>query len=281
MTSGIEGREEELWALLARRVRLCTGLDHSSVTAEKAQRILDSTLFTLALGEQALEEAEALAVGPPTLEALFALGRRRTEIKLRVCRALWRRVLDGAPSTSNRCYRDTLGPGMAAFFRYYDPEFSATELHITCDYPAWVPVEQRQGVAFIQTYLERVHRENQFCAYFSPGALRTLWRRAGPRANDVANLYGPVLTTALTCVLVGEDPLALSPSPAGVLALQARLRPLDRANVERLVQAALATLYLGVIRPQPTLIRYLEQSIPAVAADLYLAREGLGRLLGV
>lgn len=275
MTSGIEGREEEVWALLRRRVALCTGLDHSSVTAEKAQRLLDSLLYTLALGDAVLSETPALAAGSVPLEEVFRLGRRRIDSQRKVSKTLWRRVGDTLLPTDQLCYRETLLDGMAAFFRRYEPEFSAPDHIITCDYPLAVPPEGLEGVTLIQTYLERALWENRFCAHFPAPALRALWRRQGMDRDSFCNLFLPVLTTALVCVLLREDPANLSPTHGGVVRLQAALLPRDLGQVEAMLREALTVLNDGLVLRGRPLIGYLEQALPAVAADLWRAKEGL------
>lgn len=280
MAIDLEGREEEVWALLAWRVKLWTGMDHSSVTAERAQHILDSLLVTLELGEEALQGNNALVQGQVPLEELFLLGRKRTNVKRKVARQLWRKVLDTLPPTDNLCCRETLRDGMAAFFRVYEPEFSPAEIHITCDYPICVPAEG-QGIVFIQTYLERAYQENLFCAPFDAQCLRQLWRRHGLGAEAIGNLFTPVLATALGCVLMGEDPRALAPSASGVARLQQGLLVKSRAQVEDLVAQALVRLAAALGLERRTLIRYLERAAMVVAADVFhgVERLTLGRVL--
>ena len=276
MMSGIEERKEELMALLAWRVQRYTGLDSSSVRAERAQAILDSTLFTLAMGEEAVPTPEdgVLAAGELPLRELFTLGQRRIAAKLRTARQLHRSVVRSLPPTENECFRDTLTDGMAAFFRLYEPEFSANEIHITCDYPLYLPVEGRQGVDFIEAYLERALQENRFCTYFPPAALAGAWRRLGLGNPDaIGNLFGPVFLSAVACIFLRESPMELSPSPAGLLRFQEGLPTMSRQRVETLAAKACDILAKGLAIQRSTLKRYLVEASRTAAAELYLAAE--------
>lgn len=282
---GIETRKEELMALLAWRVRRYTGLDSTSVRAERAQAILDSTLFTLEMGEESLPAADscALSTGEPSLRQLFELGQKRISAKGRTARQLHRSVVHTLIS-GNECYHDTLTSGMAAFFRHYEPNFSANEIHITCDYPLYLPIEGRQGVDFIARYLERALQENRFCACFPSAALDRVWRRFGLGNPDAfGNLFGPVFLSALCCVLLREDPAGLYPLLPGVLELQKKLGAMGRSRAEALTAQACQVMIKGLALRRRTLARYLAEASRTAAAELYLAaeRETLPTALGL
>lgn len=274
--SGIEDRKEELMALLAWRIQRFTGLDSTSVRAERAQAILDSTLFTLEMGEDAGPRAEAgaLCAGELPLRTVFEQGRRRISAKLRTARQLHRSVVRTMPPTQNECCRDTLLGGMAGFFKLYEPEFSAHEIHVTCDYPLYLPVEGRQGVDFITAYLDRILQENRFCSYFQPAALAHAWRRFGlGNTESIGNLFSPVFLSAVACILLRESPMELSPSPEGLLRLQEGLPTMSRERAEHLAAKSCDILAKGLSIHRTSLVRYLHKAVPTAAAELYLAAE--------
>ncbi|NCB64180.1 MAG: hypothetical protein EOM52_11375 [Clostridia bacterium] len=274
--SGIEDRKDEVMALLAWRLSRFTGLDSTSVRVERAQAILDSTLFTLEMGERAVPAAaEGVIVdGEIPLRVLFELGQRRIDAMLKTVRQLRRSVVRTMLPTDNECYRDTLIDGMAAFFRVYEPEFGADLIHITCDYPLYLPVEGRQGVNFIKTYLDHALQENRFCAYFPPKSLHTVWKRAGAgNPESICNLFSPVFLSALVCVLVRESPAGLTPSPQGVSGLQHALRAMGRTQAEEVTAQACDVLVKGLSIQKSTLKAYLEQAAHKAAAELFLAAD--------
>lgn len=244
--------------LLADRVRRYTGGESTSLRAEAAQSLLDSALLTLGLALKDLPSpaAAVAALKSSPLPDLYAQGRKRLTVKLRVARQLWRAVAETLPPIGPDVMRETLLNGVAGFFRRYDPDYAAQELHITCDYPLCCPVEELQGVEFMVEYLDRAKWENRFCARFAPDRPTALLRRTmGDYSVQIFNLFGQVYTAALGCILMGADPATLTFSPSQVRALEAAWLVKSRAEIEALCLQANRRL----VPPGPE-ARYLDRA---------------------
>ena len=68
--------------------------------------------------------------------------------------------------TDNYTYNATIVDAVTGFFKIYNADFEAHEIHITADYPLCNPIKNLVGIEFIEKYLESVHYENLFSNYF-------------------------------------------------------------------------------------------------------------------
>ena len=113
--------------------------------------------------------------------------------------------------TGNVFYNETVVGGIKGFFKIYNPDFEAHEIHITADYPLCNPIQSLVGIELIQKYLEAILYENAFCRNFSSDDIHHLLCGHDETYQDLLlNIYEPVLIAAIGCVLTGEDVLKLN-----------------------------------------------------------------------
>lgn len=190
------GDPEELYAFLARRVGLYTGLDHSSVPTGLAEELFASTAFTLEQG----------GCAPGSLEEQFTAGLAATRRKLEYGKTLWQAVCESLPQIENRSLRDTVR-NIGAFWRRYDYRFFAHQIPCDIDYQLCHPVSEAwQGVDYVNAYLERLWMENDFLNRFDPRYVKGLLTAyCRDYEGLLINLYEPTATNALGLALLGGD----------------------------------------------------------------------------
>lgn len=198
------GDPEELYALLARRVGLYTGLDHSSVPTALAEELFASAAFTLEQG----------AGAPGRLDEQFEAGLAATRHKLEYGKKLWQAVRDGLPQIENASLRSTV-KSMGNFWRRYDYRFFAHQIPCDMDYQLCRPVaDTLRGVDYVNTYLERLWLEDDFLNRFDPRYVKGLLTAyCGDYRGLLINLYEPVAVNALGLALTGGDISRLNISP--------------------------------------------------------------------
>jgi len=198
------GDPEELYTFLARRVGLYTGLDHSSVPTALAEELFASAAFTLEQGRTA----------PGSLEERFTAGLAATRKKLEYGKTLWQAVRESLPQAENRSLRDTVR-NIGTFWRRYDYRFFAHQIPCDIDYQLCRPVsEARQGVDYVNAYLERLWMENDFLNRFDPRYVKGLLTAyCGDYGGLLINLYEPAATNALGLALLGGDFSKLNITP--------------------------------------------------------------------
>ncbi len=203
--SDIERLQYECLTLLAYKTERYNAGDSSSIRVEKAQSIMTSILFTIGLWLKAYPSPDDAvdAMLTDSIDDLYQKGRRRIDVLLRATKALHTKLLRELIETPNVYYASTLVDGILGFFKLYDPEYAAQEIHITADYPLFNPMPRLAGIEFVKTYVAGAYYENQFCGRFSAEQIHNLLRGAVESYEGLGyeelliNIYGYVLTAAL------------------------------------------------------------------------------------
>ena len=249
-------------ALLRTQLRRYTNGDNASVSVETAQSVAASMLYTM-------DEGRALLGGEAGAEQCFSVG----QWKLRRNKARAKSLLIVAQRTAvpfaPRCYRATLGRGLARFFIKYDVFFSAHETPADIDYPLLCPVDERvTGVRYIEEYIRRLINENEFCAALDSGFVQELAALRGPDSMD--NLAGALLPLCLAAQLLGGDVKRPSLSAGD----EARLSAALPAEPEALAEVLLGALHaLGAqLCVHGRVENYLADSLDALALRIGAAQ---------
>lgn len=227
-----------LWTLLTRQAARFTGCDHSSMTAEQAQELLRSLLYTLS----AVCVTEGVAPQELLADADGALrrGRRILLGKRETAKEAWARTCLGVPDLQNAYLIDTLR-SIGSFFERYDVYYGAHQIPCSIDYPLLCPVPERlAGVSYVEEYLRRLAMENRFLRVFPSDAAARLLSAVLPSYRaELLNLCDGVLINAVGRALLGLEarPLDIAPS---------QRRSIGRA-VKALAPDALDRLYGGAL----------------------------------
>ena len=216
------------------------GAESGSVRIETATELLTSIFFVIgtALRAYPTENDVITALCTVPTAQLYADGQRRIQQKLQTARLLHHRLRQHLFVTPNVFYRATAIDAIGGFFKLYRPELFAHERHITADYPTFFGLPPLFGIAFIEQYQKDIAYENRFCRSFAPSCVDTLLREQQPRyAQTVMNLFSPVLTAAIGCVLTAQ-PIRQLQYDRAVLSARPALLPAD----------AVKSMYAGIAR---------------------------------
>lgn len=259
-------------ALFVRQAERLTRGESTSLRAEKARELTESIACVLGTALRRCPEAggalETLRREP--LDAIFDRGLTIIRRRLGRARAIHERLKETLFVTRNVFYKSTIVDGLDAFFRLYRPEFSAQEIHITADYPPFLIEKGWRGIDFIERYLHALSCENRFLCAFETGVVHRLLCGLDENYQQILmNIYEPVLTSALCCVLTGRPVKALDADRSAVKQL---LAGLDAAGVEARLSAAREALCAHLKCPAG-LAGYMAASVPKIARALARAME--------
>ena len=268
--SDIERVQFDCVNLLAGKVEHFNSGDSSSIRIETAQNIMASILFTIGLWLKtysAPDDALAALLNDPVKE-LWQKGRKRIDTMVSVTKALHSKLLHQLVDTRNVFYRSTLEDGIRGFFKLYDPEYSAHEIHITADYPLLNPIPELAGIEFIKTYVEGAYYENQFCAYFSAENIhQILYSYEKGYSELLINIYEPVLLAAIGRVIAGSNEHRTD--VAGGRAAFQRQQFSKMAEEETLAAVQKAAAKLSEhFRFSNGLSRYVQNSLPIIVKTM-------------
>lgn len=258
-------------SLLAQNAETLLGAESGSVRIETATELLTSIFFVIgtALHAYPTENDAITALRTVPTAQLYADGQRRIRQKLQTARLLHYRLRQHLFVTPNVFYRATAIDAIDGFFKLYRPELFAHERHITADYPTFFGLPPLFGIAFIEQYQKDIAYENRFCRSFAPSCVDTLLRKQQPRyAQTVMNLFSPVLTAAIGCVLTAQPIRQLQYDRA---ALSARLALLP-ADAVKSMYADAARRLCCVLDCSEGLSRYIQKAAAQLADEYLLQR---------
>lgn len=193
----------KLRSLLLDKCRAFTGGRSDSVRRETAVSIGESILFTLGVQLKRFEPVEALAMlQNDDLGRCFQEGRALVDRMVQSAELLHRSELRHPLPVENDLLRDTLTGGIAGFFKLYNPEYGAQEIHITADYPTLSYPQGWQGIEFIRRYLDGLVLENRFLRLFPSAAVhRCLSLYALRNDSTLGALCDNLFEITLACAL--------------------------------------------------------------------------------
>ncbi len=254
-------------ALFVRQAERLTRGESTSLRAEKARELTESIAYVLGTSlrrcPRADDALETLRREP--LDAIFDRGLTIIRRRLEWARAVHERLKNTLFVTRNVFYKSTIVDGLDAFFRLYRPEFSAQEIHITADYPAFLSEKGWRGIDFIERYLHALSCENRFLRLFDANAVHRLLCGLDENYQQILmNIYEPVLTSALCCKLTERPAKALDADRSAVKRLFAGL---DAAGVEARLSAAREALCVR-LECSEGLTAYMAASMPKIARTL-------------
>lgn len=257
-------------SLLAKRTRRYSGDENSSVPIEKAHSILDSIMFTLGVYLKSYQNPDdaALAVQSMGVQAVFDEGIKVTNKKLKLAKRHHSLLVEHLMQTKNVFYCATVKDGINGFFKLYDTEFGAHEIHITADYPVYNKAPQMIGVEFIIQYLKQISYENMFCTHFYYEDINYLMRSHDKNyENLVLNIYESVLTAALGCVLADAPANSLLITPDIQIFLSCLFKGKSNFEIVQLLSTAFLKLATN-LSFSDGLIAYVQQSLPQLALSI-------------
>ena len=155
----IEHLQYDCFALLAKKAEKYNSGYSSSLPVEKAQSIMASVMFTVGvhLKTYPCPDDAVTALKNDPVNELYEQGRERIDKLLTSAKTLHRNLLRNLADIKNVFYSSTIDGGIKGFFKLYDADYSAQEIHITADYPTCLPVPKLAGIEFITPYLIRIY----------------------------------------------------------------------------------------------------------------------------
>lgn len=211
----------------------------SSVRAEEAQRLIESTMYCIGYRLKSVSPNEGLYMlsGTPA-ERLWKQGRDMIRERAEQAKSELAAIKSSSFKTENLAYNDTIGEGIHGFLAYYDADFAAHESPGIIDYPLSAEVRGLSGIEYISEYIARLAAETFFCAGYSSHT-EALLRCLGRDYREVhVNIYDLVLSNAAGRVLCGDDLSSFDISEAGRERLKASLHGMSKQRLGAVLRAA-------------------------------------------
>jgi len=271
--SDIERLQYECLNLLAYKTERYNAGDSSSIRIEKAQDIMTSNLFTIGLWLKTYPSPDdaVTALQNENINGIYEKGRKRIDTMLASAKMIHAKLLHQLVDTQNVFYSSTIDGGIKGFFKLYYPDFSAHEIHITADYQTFNPMPKLAGIEFIQSYLNGLYYENLFCSYFAADDIHhLLCGYLEDYAEQLMNIYEPVLLAAFGCSIAGTDIKHLDITEYGAAHLYHQFADMPHNEIAGTLQNSAAEIMHVLDCPQG-LEHYLQSSLPLIIARVQTA----------
>jgi hypothetical protein len=271
--SDIERIQYDFLAFLAHKVELFNAGDSSSIRVEKAQDIMASNMFTIGLWLKTYQNPDdaITAIQNEQITGLYQKGRKRIDTMVAATNATHVKILEQLVDTKNVFYQATIVDGIKGFFKLYYPDFGAHEIHITADYPIYNTMPKLAGIEFIHAYLNAIYYENRFCRNFTTDDIHHLLCGYEEDYQELLiNIYEPILTAALGCVLAGTDARRLDISEDGVIYLNRFFTGKTKSEIQAALENAAHELKRVFNFPHE-LELYIQRSLPFIGDKIEIA----------
>lgn len=218
----VDNIQLEIMNLLALRCRKYTSGESSSVPVETAESIMKSVNYTLGVYLKKIPEPDdaLYEIKKKGITQCYLDGLELLKSNVKRARLLYEQVKNSIVKTDNYAYNSTIIGGIQGFFKLYDVEYSAQEIHITADYLVCMYPYRYEGIEFIIRYLKNIWCENRFCNKFSKNNIQRVMSFHAIDYNDnvrdmMFNIYEVVLAYSIACAVADNDILSLTLSDDG------------------------------------------------------------------
>lgn len=137
-----------------------TGCDHSSVTYEKAQMLMEAVLYCI--NEDRRQEGNALVAKNIPAKEAYEQGRKIVLEKLKKLQTLYNELIPDFKDYGSVCLKDTVRKGIPAFLERYDFRYAPQETLLTLDYPVLRSYGVLSGVDLVLCYMQDIRLEQKF-----------------------------------------------------------------------------------------------------------------------
>lgn len=151
---------EEIMPIVSELAQKYTGCDHSSVTYEKAQMLMEAVVYCI--NEDGRQEGNALAAKSIPAREAYENGRKIVKEKLMELRTLYHALIPDFRDYGSMCLKDTVRKGIPAFLERYDFKYAPQETLLTLDYPAMRNYGALSGIDLVLCYLRDIQLEQKF-----------------------------------------------------------------------------------------------------------------------
>lgn len=262
--------ETELVIILTEQIDKWSEGESSSIPTEKAQEIMTSIMFIIGIFLKSCDTPEQAVniLKSKSLKTLFEEGQKLTKRKTAISHGLQKRIINNLFNTSNSFYRSTIVEGLNGFFKLYNPQFSAHEIHITVDYPIYIGRPELCGIEFIERYLRYIEAENGFCICFNEQDIHHLLCGLTQDYHNIPmNIFEPVLLSALGLTMLERNPKLLNINRGDISLLYQKFSKQSLNEIINILAQALCDLEREIILPK-TAKQYISLCIPAFASSI-------------
>lgn len=152
---------EELIPIVSELAWKYTGCDHTSVTYERAQMLMEAVLYCINEYEQGGENTNTLLARKIPAKEAYVQGKAIVMDKLWKLQQLYNGLIMDFKAYGSVCLDDTIRKGIPVFLERYDYTYAPQETLLTLDYPVLVDLGDLSGVDRVLAYVQYIALEQK------------------------------------------------------------------------------------------------------------------------
>ena len=168
---------EELIPLVAELAAGYGGYEHTSITYERAEMLMEAVLYCI--HECAEHTSGAVSVGRIPAREAYEIGQQIVIRKVKRLHDLYNDMILDFRDYGMECLRDTIG-AVPLFLQRYDVRYAPQETLLLLDYPIPEDLRGLSGVDLVLAYVEYICREQAFLRRFDEGHVMDVLRAYHP-----------------------------------------------------------------------------------------------------
>ncbi len=240
----------------------------SSISVDKAKNIMESNIYTIGLYLKEFIPDDAVNIlKNEGIINVYDKGRKLIDRKIMISKVLYKKVLNNFIQTKNETYNLTIIKGIKSFFKIYDSDYNAQDMKITADYPTYISLfGRKQGIEFIEKYLEYLYYENEFCKMFEIEDIKNLLFKYSEDYEDlIINIFQIVLMQVIGCVLIKDDYRHLKINHDELQDIYELFKGKNKEEIYSLIFSA----YLKIDIKNESLKKYIENGLKEIQSEIY------------
>lgn len=263
---------EELIPIVAELASGCSGYEHTSVTYETAQGLMEAVLYCInecINGQNHNRGGDALRIQDISAKDAYRLGQSIVKEKTRELREIYNRLIPDFEDFGCECLRRTVTREIPRFLSGYDFQYAPQETLVTFDYPVLEHTEGLSGIDAVLEYVKCIELEQRFLKAFARGyVIETLQTYHHDYRLLFENISGMLLQTIVMHSILDKPVSAGGLCPEEVERIGSVLGNLTGGEAETRIAGIVRHLVEHYYGNDRLLSDYLQCAAPDVAARL-------------
>lgn len=194
---------EELIPIVSGIAIKYSGYEHSSITYEKAQMLMEGVLYCI--DEYKRMDSNALLINHVSAREAYRYGHEIVMDKTRKLHALYNEIMADFSDYGLKCLKSTLTEELPGFLSKYDFNFAPQETLALPDYPILKNLDGLSGIDFVLEYTECIRMEQHFLKKFDHGyVVEILSEYHSDYKELMVNICGIVLQDAVRHIMLDK-----------------------------------------------------------------------------
>lgn len=196
---------KDLFPVVSRLAERYTGGEHSSVTYETAQMLMEAVLYCI--NESRNDSGYAVVGSDLCAQEVYEAGYRLVLQKVKLLKEMYQKQAADFEDYGLKCLGETFY-AIPDFFVHYDARFAPQEMVFPMEYPVFRDLSALSGIDAVLEYVRCIVYEQRFLAKLDSGYVRRVLRAYLDPYEDMMENICEIVLLDLLRRLIFQKPLS-------------------------------------------------------------------------